>query len=801
MSIKPAPNTLLSHYRIVSKIGAGGMGEVYLAEDTRLRRQVALKVLYEKVAADAERLLRFEREAHAASALNHPNILTIYEFGDDAGVHFLASELVEGKTLRELIREGRIELSEVLRIVIQIASALQAAHVAGIVHRDIKPENVMVRRDGYVKVLDFGLAKLSEKMSAKLSGAEVDDATQLHTQAGIVMGTAAYMSPEQARAQAVDHRTDIFSLGVILYEMLTRHQPFSGETVNHTIVSILEKNPPPFAVYQLSMPPELEKMTFRLLSKNAADRYQNADELVFELKSLRKRLEFQAELERTFSPDAIADYPTEIIRTNQIGLTDEPVNTIAVLPFVNMSRNEDGDYFSDGLAEELLNVLSKIDGLRVAARTSAFSFKGKSTTISEIGRVLNVASILEGSIRMAGNRVRISVQLIKVADGYHLWSETYDRTMDDIFAVQDDIAHSVVVELRSRLFGESFDTDAGGRVLSDVARAVKGRAANPEAQRLMLLGRHFLDRTTRQDTSRAIACFRQALDLDKTYALGWAELGRAFSIEAGRAWVAVEDGFARSREAANRALSLEPHLAEAHAQLGRIQIAHDWDLRGAESSYQKALHYAPGNSSVLDGASVLAYKLGRFQEALGLSRRVLAQDPLSAAFWHNFGLTCHAADNLKESEQAFLRALELVPQRFVSRALLALVLLDADRAEDALKQARREPDEFWQLWSLAIVYYKIGQTAESDGALAQLMNAHTDGNAYQIAEVHAMREEPDEAFKWLERAYDEHDSGITHTKVNPRFRMLHQDSRWNALLKKIGFDLAESSAPTGDETK
>ncbi len=788
MNIKPAPNTLLSHYRIVSKIGAGGMGEVYLAEDTRLRRRVALKVLYEKIASDAERLMRFEREAHAASALNHPNILTIYEFGDQDGTHFLASELVEGKTLRELMREGRVELSEVLRIVIQIASALNAAHAAGIVHRDIKPENVMIRRDGYVKVLDFGLAKLSETFAANQYMTEPEDATQLHTQAGMVMGTAAYMSPEQARGHAVDHRSDIFSLGVILYEILTRRQPFAGETVNHTIVSILEKGPPPFSAYEFPTPPELEKITFRMLSKRADDRYQNAEELIVELKSLRKRLEFEAELERTFSPDAIAGYQTEIIRTNAAAYT-EPANTIAVLPFVNMSRSEDGDYFSDGLAEELLNVLSKIDGLRVAARTSAFSFKGKATTIAEIGRVLNVASVLEGSIRMAGNRVRISVQLIKVADGYHLWSETYDRTMDDIFAVQDDIAHSVVVELRSRLFGESFDTDAGGRVMSDVARAVKGRAANPEAQRLMMLGRHFLDRTTREDTSKAIGYFRQALELDEGYALGWAELGRAFSIEAGRAWVPVEEGFNRSREAANRALSLEPNLAEAHAQLGRIQIAHDWDFRAAESSYQKALNFAPGSSSVLDGAAVLAYKLGRFEEALSLSRRVLAQDPLSGAFWHNFGLTCHAADNLAESEQAFLRALELVPQRFVSRALLALVLFDDGHAADALKQAKREPDEFWRLWAQAILYFQTGQNAESDDALKILIGEYTGGNAYQIAEVYAMRGAADEAFKWLEHAFDEHDSGITHAKVNPRFRPLYQDSRWDILMGKIGFDL------------
>jgi TolB-like protein/tetratricopeptide (TPR) repeat protein len=464
-------------------------------------------------------------------------------------------------------------------------------------------------------------------------------------------------------------------------------------------------------------------------------------------------------------------------------------NAIAVLPFVNMSRDQDIEYFSDGLAEELLNVLSKINGLRVAARSSSFSFKGRQITVAEIGRALNVASVLEGGIRMAGNRMRISVQLVKVADGYHLWSETYDRTMDDIFAIQDDIAQSVVAEIRTRLLGEEGGSGANRRVVSEVAEAVRGRAANAEAQRLMLLGRYFLDRTTREDTSRAIGYFKEALEIDPGYALGWAELGRAYSIEAGRAWVPVAEGFERSREAAEKALSLEPDLAEGHAQLGRVQLVHDWDFRAAEVSYRRALEIAPGNSSVLDGASVLAYKLGRLDEALDLSRRVLAQDPLSAAFWHNLGLTAHAAGRLEESEKAFRRALEFAPQRFVTHALLALVLQERGNGEAALAEAAAEPDEFWRLWSFAILNYLIGKPSEADEALQKLVDEHAEGNAYQLAEVYAIRGDADEAFAWLERSNTERDAGITHAKVNPRFRTLHGDPRWTPLLKKIGFDV------------
>ena len=338
------------------------------------------------------------------------------------------------------------------------------------------------------------------------------------------------------------------------------------------------------------------------------------------------------------------------------------------------------------------------------------------------------------------------------------------------------------------LFGGAINAGSSEVIGTEVANAVRGRADNAEAQRLMLLGRHFLDRTTREDTAKAIKYFRQALDLDAEYALCWAELGRAFSIEAGRGWISAAEGFDLSRQAATRALLLEPNLAEGHAQLGRIQIAYDWDFRGAESSYRKALNLAPGSSSVLDGAALLAYKLGKFDEALKSSRRVLLQDPLSAAFWHNLGLTCHAANLLEESGRAFRRALELIPQRFVTRALLALALLDGGRAEDALATALLEPDEFWRLWSLAIIHHAAGRTAESDEAVRQLLG-NPAGNAYQIAEIYSMRGETDEAFKWLEQAYRERDAGMTHAKVNPRFRPLHNDSRWTTMLKKIGFEL------------
>ena len=460
-------------------------------------------------------------------------------------------------------------------------------------------------------------------------------------------------------------------------------------------------------------------------------------------------------------------------------------NTIAVLPFLNLSRDEEGDYFSDGLAEELLNVLSKIPALRVAARTSAFSFKGKQTTVSEIGNILNVASVLEGSIRRAGSRVRISVQLVKVEDGYHLWSETYDRTMDDIFAVQDDIARSVVEEIRIRLLGESSDS-LSRQIERDVARAVRGRPDDPEAQRLMMLGRYFLDRTTREDSDKAIGYFKQALEIDPEYALCWAELGRAYAVGAGRGWLPPDEGFKLAGEAADRSLSLEPDLAEGHAQLGRIKAVYEWDLHGAEAAYKRAMELAPSNSSVLDGASVLAYKLVRLDEAVDLSRRTLAQDPLATGIWHNLGLACHAAGLLDESEKAFRRAMEIAPQRIVSGALLSLVILDLGRTEDAISQAEREPDEFWRRWAQAIIHHAAGERERSDESLQAVLEKFAEGNAFQIAEIYSMRGEMDEAFEWLGKAIDARDPGVTHIKVNPRFRPMQADGRWPQIIENAG---------------
>ena len=468
-----------------------------------------------------------------------------------------------------------------------------------------------------------------------------------------------------------------------------------------------------------------------------------------------------------------------------VAATHEP-SSIAVLPFVNRSHDEEDEYFSDGLADELLNVLAKIRGLRVAARSSAFTFKGKGATVAEVGRALNVATVLEGSVRKAGNRMRISVQLVKVADGYHLWSETYDRTLEDIFAVQDDIAQSVVKELRTTLLGEVADTKAGKEVTAQVAAAVKGRATDPEAHRLFLLGRHLIDRCTREDTRNGIGHLKEALTLEPEFALAWAELGRAHSEEANWGWAPATEGFGRAREALARALALEPNLAEGHAGMGWVQMVLERDWHGAEASYRRAVELAPGNAFVLHQASNLAGNMGRFDEAIGLARRSVEQDPLSASTYFFFGTTLWTANRPAEAVAALRKSLEIAPRRAAARAFIALNILAQGRGEEALAEALREPAEWARLFALAIIHFAAGRRTKSDEALQELCAKWANDAAYQIADVYAVRGEADRAFEWLERAYVQRDAGAAWTKVDPYLRPLHADPRWEAFLRKMG---------------
>ncbi|HLF82752.1 MAG TPA: protein kinase, partial [Blastocatellia bacterium] len=586
-----SPNTTLSHYRVLRQLGAGGMGEVYLAEDIQLDRKVALKLLPGEFTTHADRVRRFVQEAKAASALNHPNIITIYEIGETDGVHYIVTEFIEGETLRRHLERARITIDQALNVSTQIASALSAAHAAGIVHRDIKPENVMLRPDGYVKILDFGLAKLTEKPSVS-TDTSAPTVARVDTHPGMVMGTISYMSPEQARGQTVDARSDIFSLGVVIYEMLAGRAPFLGGSAADVFVSILEKAPVPLAHSSVDVPAELERIVFKCIEKDRERRYASAQALTADLKALASA---------PSTEQAAAKRPA----------------SIAVLPFTNMSADPENEYFCDGLAEELLNSLAKIEALRVAARTSAFSFKGKDVKVGEVGRALNVATVLEGSVRKSGSRLRITAQLINVADGYHLWSERYDREMEDIFDIQDEISLAIVDALKVKLLGD------------EKAAMLKRYTENDEAYQLYLIGRFHYGKSTSESWAKSIEYYEQAIVKDPDFALAFAGIAISNAFLWFQGYRSSDSAIAQIKSAAAKALALDHSLSESHLSLAMLTLWYEWDWVQTEKELRLAIAMNPNNSEAHQTYAYFLAFMDRHNEAIAEANRALILDPLS----------------------------------------------------------------------------------------------------------------------------------------------------------------------------
>jgi serine/threonine protein kinase/Tfp pilus assembly protein PilF len=742
-----APGSRLGPYEIVAPLGKGGMGEVYRAKDPRLGREIALKVLPEDFADHPERLARFEREARTVAALNHPNIVTLHSIEDDRGVRFLTMELVEGSTLADVIVPGGIPVDRLLELAIPLAAALTAAHERGIVHRDLKPGNVMVTRDGRVKVLDFGLARTFQDVSVAVT------AEAPLSREGFAVGTVPYMAPEQLRGETVDARADLFAMGIVLYELATGRRPFTGETSIDVSHAILRVAPEPLHRVRPDLPADLERIVGRCLEKEPRARVQTALDLDNELRTLRRLVE----------------------RGEARPAPREKLASIAVLPFVNRSANADDEYFADGLADEILNVLAKIRGLKVSARTSSFQFRSKDVPLPEIGGKLGVETVLDGTVRKAGDRVRVAVQLVSVASGDHLWSETYDRTVEDIFAVQDDIAHSVVKELRTTLLGERDDSDASGQARADVAGASRGRSTSPEAHRLFLEGRFHLDRRTQDDVRKGIEKLEAAVALDPNFAAAWAELGRGFTVGANLGVMEVRVGYAKSRNALARALVLEPDLAEAHSGMGWIALSFDWDWDAAKESFDRAVAMAPNDALNLRRAAALPLARGDAAEAVRIYELARDVDPLSAITWHNLGIALHRADRLAESEAALRKVLELNPQNAGTHGYLAGVLVDAGRPEDALAEAQVETNPSFEPWSKAIALQALGRTEESRQWLERLLS--TDSGLLP-AEAHAFRGETDQAFAQIEKGRAGRYSSLTFYLGSPQLRSLHGDPRW-----------------------
>ncbi len=746
------------------------MGEVYRARDSRLGRDVAIKILQPDAASDPDRLARFEGEAMAVASLNHPNIVTLFSIEESGGRRFLSMELVEGRSLSQLVVPGGIPRDQLFDIALPLTEALAAAHEKGIVHRDLKPGNVMLTTEGRVKVLDFGLAKLSEERVGTPAAPGESTATASVSDAGPMLGTLPYMAPEQVRGQPVDARTDLFTEGVLLHELITGQRPFQGTTPADIASSILRDTPPPVTATRQDLPQELARIVARCLEKDPANRFQSARELHRALDLARR--------------GAITGLPA--LRSSALPAPfAESAPSIAVLPFVSLARDEENEIFADGLSEELLNLLAKIPGLRVAARTSSSQFKGKSGDIGAIGGRLKVATVLEGSVRKSGKRLRITAQLIRVEGGYHLWSQAYDRELEDIFAVQDDIAESVVRELRAALLGEEAGSRTGANVRAEVATATRGRGSNALAYEAHQQGRFFVDRNTGEDVAKGIRCFLRALDLAPDYALAWAGLSNAYAAQAAQGWLPVEEGLARAREAAEKSLRLEPELAEGHVALGWLQMSYDWDWAGAEASFARALALAPGNAAVVRAAAVLAGNLGRPEEAIVLDLRAVALDPLSVRTFNNLGLHYLQADRLDEAETTLRTAVDLSPRSPVTRYFLGVVRLQRGRQDEARAEFERVEDEALRLLGLALMQASRGQSGEANAPLAELIARHSEDSACQIAEVWALHGDRDRAFEWLERAYAQRDGGLSELESDRFLRSLHDDPRWKDLLVRM----------------
>ena len=754
-----SPGPRLEKWReltLLEPIGAGARGEVWRAWDSTLQRQVALKFLQPSGTGDGTESADLLNEARSLARVRHTNIVTVFGIAEDQGRTGMWMECVPGVTLaHEIERAGALPARHVVQIGIQLCSALEALSAAGLIHRDVKPANVLLESLDRAVLTDFGLGwrpALEEAVTPRSSG------------------TPLFMAPEVLAGEKPTHQSDLYALGVTLWWALAGQSPFEARTVSDLKSEVARGPSRSLHSIRPDAPRSLIEAILWAMKPSRSERARSAADLAARLRAIPiERRDLAAQ-----PPQALA---------------------IAVLPFVNRTPESDDEYFSDGLADELIGMLAKIRGLRVAARASAFTFRGRQASIDEIGRALNVDAVLEGRIHRSGDRIRISVQLVNVSDGLHLWSDSYDRALDDVLAVQDDIAQSVVRELRAALLGHEDGPDASREVSAEIARASKGRAKSPVAHRLWLLGRHFINRLNREDLARAIQNLKEAVSMDPEFAIGWTELGAAYTRAATYGVVPKVEAIRLARDSVHRALTIEPDLAEAHARMAAIQMFHDWDWASAEVSYSRALELAPGDAMVLNGAGVLAMVLGRTEESIELHRRAAEQDPLSASPYHNLGLTLRRGGRFAEAEAALRRALEVAPQRYLSRAVLGRVLADQGREEEGLVEAMREADDGHRRYVLAIIQHKLGNKAEGDAALRELMDVHGNDYAAQIAEAHAIRGDADASFEWLDRAYRQRDFGLSELRGNSSFRALHVDHRWRAMMIKMGFEPGSHGEP------
>jgi eukaryotic-like serine/threonine-protein kinase len=785
---------LIGHYLIDRLIGVGGMGEVYLARDVQLGRKAALKLLPEHLTADEAQLTRFKTEARSASALNHPNILTVYEIGTDGKRQFIATEFIEGVTLRASLADGRMDLRAALEIAVQVASALAAAHEAGVVHRDIKPENIMLRPDGYAKMLDFGIAKLTEKGPAS-EDHELATTAALQTRPGLVIGTARYMSPEQARGQKVDARSDIWSLGVVLYEMVGGIPPFVGETPSDCIASILTKEPPPLSGVLPDVPLKLEEILQKALRKDRDERYQTAKELLRDLHTLKGELELAGPARAGVIVRQIKRHKRGVLLMLAVAILAAgafaysfffvapapPPNekSIAVLPFENLSEEKSNAYFTDGIQDEILTRLSKIADLKVISRTSTQRYKHTSQRPSEIAHQLGVANLLEGSVQKAAEQVRVTVQLINATTDTHLWAETYDRKLTDIFAVESDVATTIAKTLQARLTG------------AEKTAIAKRPTANPEAYELYLKGRFFWNKRTAADLRKAIEYFNQALDKDPSYALAYAGLADAYLVLSQYGAASPADSFPQAIAAAKKAIELDDTLAEAHTSLACSLAYYDFDFEQSLKEFERAIQLNPNYATAHHWLSngVLS-ALGQFERAIAEGKRAVELDPLSLIINLDLGQDFFYARRYDEAIAHLRKTIEMDPRFYFAHWALGTAFQLRGQFSEAITEYSKAVelnDDPIVLALLGQAYARTGQRDEAQKILVRLTEEAKSRyvHAYSFALMYLALGDKERAIDEMERAYRERDADVAEIKVDPMLDDLRGNPRFEALVNQI----------------
>jgi len=831
----PLSGTVLGRYQVVSHLGSGGMAEVYLAEDLQLKRQVALKLLPAALTQNQKRLLRFEQEALAASSLNHPNIITIHEIGKAEGLNFIVTEFVKGQTLRELMASARMNVTVALDLATQVASALAAAHAAGIVHRDLKPENVMVRPDGLIKVLDFGLAKLTESPNSGVDH-EATTIAKVDTEAGMVMGTAQYMSPEQARGLKVDARTDIFSLGVVLYEMLAGRAPFTGKTTADVISVLIQKEPPALSTLAPDVPADLQHIISKAMRKDRDERYQTSKSLLTDLKTFKQELDFAVRLERsvpadtkgsategrakpttahvgrenpetqaaTARPTSSAEYIATRIEQHRglaavltllvlaaIGIayffygrhgsSTAQIESIAVLPFVNESGNSDLEYLSDGMTESLINSLSRLPQLSVKARSTVFRYKGKQVESRQVASELSVQAILSGRVVQRRDDLTLYLSLVDARNGNQIWGEQYDRKLTDLVSLQTDIARDVSQKLRTRLSS------------ADQQKLAKNYTANSEAYQLYLKGRFHLSKLTAPELQTAISYFQRAIDLDPNYPLAYVGLANAYRALTLSGELLSTEISPKAKEMAQKAIQLDDSLAEAHAVLGVLICFYDWNMSEASRECKRAVELDPNSADAHQLYNIVLMHQRRFDEAIVEIRRARELDPLDLLINAREAQTLAYAGRSDEALAQARKTLEIDPNYWFAHIWASEAYLIQGRFDQAIAEARKSREILrvgtHQTAFLGYALAKSGRESEARAELNELLKLSKQRyvSPYNVAMIYAGLGDRKETLAWLERGIEQRDPKMVILNVDQKFNYLRDDPRFQDLLRRVGF--------------